>query len=585
MSDDDFNALISELEARSYKYDFQIADAFREINNENETNASQSEILESNFIAFRFMTRNDDDKRFKPVAEYTNGAVFPDEKTEVTQDRLDYWLERAEATINPIMRARYYDLNYEFNNNLDKVEVARKTVQSYIAASKVEGLGNEMDIIDSVTRAFLLALKYKEQSPDVFVSARDNLVSTINRFASDNLRWCLELIEVVVEHHDDFSDEQILEIKNLTDKGVEYYQNIGDSFMILESYLKVNREMTVIATPDEYDADVAVQANAQLYIDEADSRVDSLFVQQMHLLQAEKILRDGGLNAEANKIHGRIEAMAKDPEFASNFQAFQFEQAIPQEEIDKLIESFDKAEDKGQLLAFAPVFMPSWKASKKSGTTEQYASISDIVKSVTLNEDNMPIARAPENPKLRRTMRYYDASVQTSGAILVLTVSSALKAGKFNLEDVMPQLEKIKSINEKTYNSVLLGFEYFFEGKYFEALSILLPQIEDLMADVMVGMGISRYRQRDEDLVEYKTLGPILSALKKSYGDDIYHFLHYKLIDEGKENLRNFNGHGKLKVDSPNLDQKAMSVIQAYMCVLAPLNPLHDKPEQKNPTD
>jgi len=576
MNTEKYNATLEAVEERSYKYDFEIADAFKLINEENELTEEQRNQLESEFIAFRFMTRNGE-KRFRPLAEYTNGVVFPDEKKEITPVRLEYWLKRASESKNPVMQARYYDLYYEYGKPANKEELADKMVRSYIASSKSAGEGNEMDIIDSVTRAFLVAKKYKSTSGELFEIARNNVLETIDAFAETNLRWCLDLIELVVTHHNEFTLPQLHAVKALTDRGVAHYQEDGDSFMILESYLKSNHDISQIVNPGEYDAAAATRADAQLYIDEADSRVDSLFIQQQHLLHAEKILRDGGLNVDANKIHDRIEQLAKNPAFSNNFQEFKFEQSIPTEQIEGIKDSFEKARDKGQLMAYAPVFMPSWKESKKSGNADGAGSLTDIFNNIVINDDNMPIARGPESPKVRRTMHFYDASIMISGLILHLSVVSSIENGTFTIDDIMPQLEKIKEFNQETHDSVLLGFQYLFEGKYFEAVSILLPQIEDLMASIMVDMGFGRYRQKDQDLVEYKTLGPILSALKKPYGDDIYHFLHYTLIDEGKENLRNFNGHGKLKANTPNLDKKAIAVLQCYMCILAPIKPIEEE--------
>src|SRR5690606_25871976 len=130
-------------ETRSYEYDFQIADEFKKIADENEVNDKQSKLLEAEFIAFRFMRQNGDGKRFRPMVEFTNGVVFPDDSKEVDKERLNYWLERARSTSNPVMRARYFDLNYEYNDSIEKSEIAKLVVSSYIDASNVSTEGNE----------------------------------------------------------------------------------------------------------------------------------------------------------------------------------------------------------------------------------------------------------------------------------------------------------------------------------------------------------------------------------------------------------------------------------------------------------
>jgi hypothetical protein len=174
-------------------------------------------------------------------------------------------------------------------------------------------------------------------------------------------------------------------------------------------------------------------------------------------------------------------------------------------------------------------------------------------------------------------MRYYDASVVTCDFVLMVVLQKVIEEGNFTMADIEPQLEKIKAINPDTYESVKAGFEHFFNGNYYEALSILVPQLEDLLGDLVVALGMPRYRQSEEELVEYKTLGPILSDLKKHFGDDVYHFLRYQFIDPSKENLRNRAGHGKIKKTTPNLDRKSITVLQAFLMVLVPLQAIPKK--------
>ena len=147
MDEEKLRGLITQIEAREYKYDFEIADAFKQLAAENELSEDQNKRIESEFVLFRFIAKFDleeDSKRFKPIVEYTNGKVFPDDKIEVTQARLDYYLSRADGTKHPIMLARYLDINYEYNKKIDRSALAPKAVKAYIEASKAEGQGNEM---------------------------------------------------------------------------------------------------------------------------------------------------------------------------------------------------------------------------------------------------------------------------------------------------------------------------------------------------------------------------------------------------------------------------------------------------------
>lgn len=294
-------------------------------------------------------------------------------------------------------------------------------------------------------------------------------------------------------------------------------------------------------------------------------------MRQLHLLKAEKILRAGGLNQEANTIHRQVESIGKEPEYLNSMQKFEFTQRIPQDEIDKLSNAVVSSSDPAAYLALSNNFVPSWKAAKKAAKNDTQAHISDMIGNLTVNEDGVPIAKDDGSPELRKIIRYYDSQFMVCGILQSIVILKLVSDSKFTYEHIKPYIDKLQVLNNGTYETVKLGFDYWFDGKYFEAVSILIPQLEDMLGDLVQKFGISRYRQKDDDLVEHKTLGPILSDLKKTLGDDTYHFLHYTLIDPAKHNLRNYNGHGKIKSGDKAIERKALLVLLAYLAVLAPL--------------
>ncbi len=577
MNNKSFQASVDAIETQKYKYTFEIANAFKSITAENKLSSKQSEILEAEFILFRFMTHYElsdrSESRFRPFIKYANGDSFP-KKSLVTQERLDYYLKRAAETKNPAMKARYLDINFEYNTNIDKAEIIPELLTAYIKASQTEGLGNEMSQIDSIVRAFLLGLLYKDEHSHEYEAAKKNLILSIRSLAEENLRWCLELLEVVVEYKNEFTSDQLIFCYRTAKKGESHYRKIGSSLVILENYVSLKHKLAKIVDIDSYDPLTVAREDAELYLNEADMRKDSPLIQQMHLLKAEKILRNAGLNQEANVLHKRVEAIGKTPEFNETFNSFSFEHEIPSEELEKLRVEVVRHDDKLALIAFSRNFFPSWGDAKKEASAEQYASISDMINTITYNSDGMPIAKASTNRKLRGAIRYYDTSMNICSMLLFVTLRKIINDGDLTLDELDVQLKKLKKLNGATYESVRLGFEHLFAGRYFEALAILVPQLEDMLADVVGVFGMSRYRQSDEDIVEYKTLVPILNDLKKILGNDIYHFLHYQLVDPSRENLRNIIGHGKLKLSTPGLDIKSIIVLQIYLIVLESIKPV-----------
>ena len=112
-----FSQLISRVEEQSLavKHDFEIADAFGKFLEEEKGlfAPTQTKKLRWEFLLFRLMTgnrfENDGAKteRFKPMATFTNGSIFPDPNA-FPSDALVYFEERADESQNPILKTRYF---------------------------------------------------------------------------------------------------------------------------------------------------------------------------------------------------------------------------------------------------------------------------------------------------------------------------------------------------------------------------------------------------------------------------------------------------------------------------------------------
>lgn len=143
------------------------------------------------------MTKSDLDDiapRFRPMVEYTNGDSFPNASL-LIEEGLNYYLERSKTVKNPIMLARYRGISLECDPKIDKDEIAKAVVAAYLDTSKNENAENGMDVIDSITRTFLVAKEYKDKNPESLKLAITNLFEALKRFEGNNIRWTNEIIK------------------------------------------------------------------------------------------------------------------------------------------------------------------------------------------------------------------------------------------------------------------------------------------------------------------------------------------------------------------------------------------------------
>jgi hypothetical protein len=342
--------------------------------------------------------------------------------------------------------------------------------------------------------------------------------------------------------------------------------------LILEGYVDLSSRLSKVVAPEAFDPKEAAREKARLYIDDANKGNEGLFIKQSNLLKAAQILRGAGLNEEAGQLNTEAESLGAMPEFTSGFLEFSSEQTLPADTFVKLAKYLSEHKDKAGFIAHSQNFMPYWSKAKEGAKEESGSSIGDLVSSVSFNQDNMPIARASGDEKLRKVMRHYDAASAVSTLFLTQVLRLAIADGSLKIRDISKEIDKVKIINESTYLTIKLGLKHLFNKKYYEAVCVLVPQIEDLLGDIVKGEGMKRYRQVDENLVEPKMLGSLLNDLERIYGKDLARHLEYQLINPAKPNLRNIVGHGGLKADDPLLEQKAYVVLQIYMAILSPID-------------
>lgn len=64
--------------------------------------------------------------------------------------------------------------------------------------------------------------------------------------------------------HEAFSKDELELAHKIGKKGVEHYKKQEGSFLILESYIKIEHEIDQILNPDSYDPQQAAREEAQL---------------------------------------------------------------------------------------------------------------------------------------------------------------------------------------------------------------------------------------------------------------------------------------------------------------------------------
>ncbi|HEY2004680.1 MAG TPA: hypothetical protein VGH44_06225 [Candidatus Saccharimonadia bacterium] len=577
MKSTEFQDLLKQVEAQFFQYEFQYGDAINAILNDHEDRltAKQKDAIRREVIAFRFhtadTTRQKTQERLNPMIELTNGTKFPDKST-LKEDDLDYYHARSQACPNPVMKMRYLDVLWELDMRSGRHEIGQDLVRASIAASNIFDHENEFNRVDCLNRSLQVSLQLGKTGAELTQQAASEVARHLERLRKNNIRYTLELIQTLLDNHQCF-DQPALELcDKICDEAIRHYSEDNVNFTLHSAFIELKYDVKRYLNKGKPEQKEKARLLAQVQIEEAERRTDSIFVQQHFLAQAQKILRDAGLNDEARQLGLRVEKLGRSPKLDAEFKSVSVQQTIPQETINDLEKLLKKHEDISAVIAISPNFMPSWEAAKELAAKEETAYISDMFTGITVDENGIPVASTPGDTGDKKILRYFQIEVELKTSILAQLLRKLLKDKALKLNNFEIQFEKVKSLDDSTYKSIRHGLKLFLEGDSYSASLVLATQLEDLIFRLLPAMEVGQYIQEpDGRTYSPKTLGIMLPEIRSVVGEDNYRLLTYTLIDKAHHNLRNKIGHGKTKITDDNF-LRCTRLIQLFSSLLVHVN-------------
>jgi hypothetical protein len=112
------------------------------------------------------------------------------------------------------------------------------------------------------------------------------------------------------------------------------------------------------------------------------------------------------------------------------------------------------------------------------------------------------------------------------------------------------------------------GIEDYFEGKYYSALCVLLPELEHILRNAVRKLGGSTLKVKGgSELQQVVYIKDLLVALKPHIPNDLYIYLILITYDKRGLCLRDNVSHGLLKFSDQNKSQA--DLVLHVLCILA----------------
>lgn len=491
-------------------------------------------------FSYRYIEHSEIEERsrwgiYGPMAEFTNGQVFPLPLDQVSNETIQSWKMAYTQTDCAVVKARLGDLLWLRKINDRPDLFARGAIDAYIKLSEADW--NDLYRAFSLIRAFELARAIRDNDLEKVVTDKlillcGQLLDTENPKPGVTLRLIRPLLNLPL-------DQQPDELDDLIENSFEIYK---DDPWILESLIGIK-----IQQISEQEQRIKLRiSQVQMWIDKAEaSEGIAKFAHYQHALE---IARNYGLTDLANEIRQVIQKTERED---LDLKEISVPIRIPTEEIERYIESFiDKKAWRVSLSRFGFHGPPSGDYLNNLASINQQMRehpLPFIFPQTIYDENNYPIMVADneDENKNMALVRQEMMGILMFGKFAPQILNRIIdENGKLN-KDELVEYFTTTLIQTEIADNIAQAINWYFKGEYDICVHLLLPRIETVFRTITREVGIAIFREPVGDIPgRVLTLGKLLDKLKDRMDESWRRYFVNLLVNPIGINLRNRICHG-----------------------------------------
>ena len=522
-------------------------------------------------------------ERFEPMMQF-NGGEIPD-PANFTEEAFHYYEKRLNQSNNPILRSWYADFLWERKHNHI---FAREAVWAHHACYPIYA-ANEWwkEAADSLVRPLRLALRLKDadliqQAKSKVFAALDDL---LKRHSHPEVRYCLELIDAVLELSRRATNKDLEKVLEVCQSGAKFYASEvgGRNYYMAREF--ASREATLQnKLGQEGEADAARVCIGQYLEDEAELKsgasnlAGALFLQEAVRHYA-NIGRSDKVEELKIKVRERYQAAVEGGEF----KEVSSEVKIPVEDIENgARELLKHGMDKALLhLAIDPSWIPDIDHAREwaQHLKKKFPLQSLFPRATIKGARQVHRALSQEEIDEANTFSQYNIDAGLRSVYLRHTFKVFIDEGGLNALFLIQYLSGSPLIENDILEVVSVGVERYFEKDYVSALHIFVPKLEETLRRTIGKLGISTTSQDSDGFTREKPLDVVLETpeLKKLLGERSVFYFGYMLNHQLGKNLRNNVAHGLL-TKAECTEELTEEILHLYLLLM----PFEAKTTQKS---
>jgi len=469
---------------------------------------------------------------------------------DITPEAIKYWGKRVEESKNPIFKARYADLIWDFSEKITGakpsyeiaitiirsiIEIARKDLHKY-KLSTIEKLERALSLVLSLNNDNLISevknsiIEYEEKiaeddKPGLWGFSFDLLLNNKKiRITDEEKNKIIQDLEDRLERLSKSPDHNFWAAENAALPLAEYYNLINkkeDAKRVLLTYGKIVQ------------AAVSIQPSALVSI----ARLEKLY----------HIYRQYGLEEKAGEIS--IEMRKLGTKADSELIKREVSVSIPTKEIEEFINALIDGDRETALKRFTVYYIPKkGEAVNQLNVLSKEAPIQFLFTRKV--QDNSGRIVATVGPLKEDVEGHVISQIAQNMSLSSIFLRDTIKAliCKFDLEaeTIVDYLYESPIFEEDRKDLIKKGIEEYLNRNYIVALHILIPQIEALIRNLEEKTGGVVLKSARSGGFNYRTLDDMLwdENIRGVLGEDATLYFRVLLADPRGWNLRNNICHG-----------------------------------------
>ena len=477
----------------------------------------------------------------------------------ITEEVLEHWISRSKSTSNPILKARYCGLIWDFSkpaiNKKPEYTIAVDYINALLEIIDKDLCKHPTDAIKKIIRAYKVAVGFNNS--DLIERCIESAINLEDRIAEDSRAglwgFCFDLFVLGKSKYlsEDQREKLIEDLeqrltrlsKDSSPWGCESAGvRLADYYRVKGNKEEATRVIKVVGKSFEDACDDVAPIQA------------SSWLQHVH-----NIYVSFNMKSDIERVTRKITEIG--PKVVDSMQSFSHSIEIPKEQLEAYLDSMTNGGLENTLVRIAAHFIP-----KKDQVEEQ---VLELAKNYPLtyfftktiqDHKGRPIATigSVEDDLEGHVIHQLSSNLNTNAFFLRHSLKKALEVYNIKVQDLTDFVLASPIFEETKKDLIHAGLQAYLDQDYISAIHILVPQTEAAIRSLVELTGGATSKRNRQGGLQLRTFDDLLrdEKVQECFGLDLSFYFRILLTEQRGWNIRNDVCH-------------AISPSEAFICSVA----------------